>query len=80
MENVEKLKRCGLCGRYFRGDNFLSTEELKNITKEEIENAPLDYCPDAHDEQQEKEPQRYVTKDMAIDAGYPEMEGEPYNF
>jgi hypothetical protein len=74
----KKIEMCGFCGRYFRGNEYLTTEELNKISKEELDNAPLGYCPEAQQEDFEQNPEHYmhqVTRDMAIDAGQPELEG-----
>lgn len=76
-----KIERCGYCGSYFSGNAYLTIEELKGTPKEIIDKAPLGYCPNAQRESGEyDEPQRYITRDMAIDAGDPSLEGQPYNF
>ena len=71
-----KIERCGFCGRFFRGAEYLSAEEL-NKTKEEVLNKVLHgYCPNAEGEQEETEPAMHqVTRDMASDAGDPNLEG-----
>jgi hypothetical protein len=72
-----KLERCGFCGRWFRGNKYLTLEEIKETTDKKLNNAPLGFCPEAgyEDEKQNPQPQR-VTKDMATDAEIPELEGE----
>lgn len=76
-----KLERCGFCGSYFRGDKHLKVEELNKTSQKDLDEAPLGYCPDAQAEYEEQntEPQRYVTRDMAIDVGDENLEGQPYN-
>lgn len=59
-----KLERCGACGGF--------QTDPKEYTEEEQRNAELTHCGC------EQEEQRYVTRDMAIDAGFPEMEGERF--
>lgn len=71
------LERCGFCGRYFIGVQYLSADNLKEYSKKQLDDAPIGYCPEAQGEDTNAE-QRYITRDMAIDAGYPEMEGQPY--
>lgn len=58
-----KLERCGWCGA-FQSDPSQYTEEEQN-------NAELTSC-GCHVEEQ----QRYVTRDMAIDAGDLSLEGQ----
>lgn len=58
----EKLERCGNCGIFNYDPELYSEDEQNNA---ELTNCGCD---------NETEPQ-YVTRDMAIDAGYPEMEG-----
>lgn len=65
MEN----KRCGFCGRPFNGRSFLDPKDFEGI------DLPLDYCPDAHYEDDSCQEPRRVTKDMATDAGDPSLEG-----
>lgn len=75
------MERCGFCGRYFIGNEYVPEEELKKYTTEQLNNAPLGYCPEAKQEDFEQNPQNYpkrITKDMAIDIGQPELEGEYY--
>lgn len=73
----QKLERCGFCGSYFRGNEYVDADELNKLTKKELNNAPMGYCPNANYEaEQDQEPQRRVTRDMAIDAGMPELEGQ----
>ena len=59
----EKLKRCGACGDWQSDPRGYSEEEQKT--------AELVHCGCENEE----EP-RYVTRDMAIDAGEPEREGQ----
>lgn len=58
----ETLKRCGACGAY--------EQDPKLFSKEEQENYELVYCGCENQEQE-----RYVTRDMAIDAGDLSLEG-----
>jgi hypothetical protein len=71
----DNTERCGFCGRFFNGINFLTLEEIKEATDRELNNCPLGYCPDAGAESHEEEEARYVTRDMAIDAGDLSLEG-----
>jgi len=75
MKKETKMERCGFCGRYFVGVEYIPEEELKNYTVEQLNNAPLGYCPEAHYEDPNYREPRQVTRDMAIDAGQPELEG-----
>lgn len=74
LVNTDELERCGFCGRYFIDGKYIDEKEY---SQEQLDNAPLGYCPEAPGEDTSVE-QQYVTRDMAIDAGYPEMEGQPY--
>lgn len=79
--NETPIQRCGFCGRYFQGDKFLTQtdidEVLVNGDSDDIYSAGLGYCPDAPGEQEDEEPERHqVTRDMAIDAGDPSLEGQ----
>jgi hypothetical protein len=56
---------------------FRSAEETDSLSKEQINDAPLGYCPNAGNEDPNNEP-RYVTRDMAIDAGDRNLEGQRY--
>jgi hypothetical protein len=62
----EKLTRCGACGAWQQDPQLFTTKE-----QEEVE---LVHCGCENEE-----PQRYVTRDMAIDAGDLSLEGQPYN-
>lgn len=76
---IEKLERCGYCGRYFKGKDYITLEEIKDISPIALDTAPAGYCPEAQGETGEAEERRYITRDMAIDAGDPSLEGQPYN-
>lgn len=75
-----KLERCGYCGSFFRGKEYIFAEELSKISKQDLDEAPLGYCSNAQAEhyEQNPEPQNYVTRDMAIDAGDLSLEGQRY--
>lgn len=60
-----KLERCGWCGAF--------QTNPAEYTQEEQDNAELTSC-GCHVEEQ-----RYITHDMAIDAGDMRLEGQPYN-
>ncbi len=60
-----KLERCGMCGAF--------QSDPEEYTEEEQNNAELVHCGC------EQEEQRYVTRDMAIDAGDLSLEGQRYN-
>lgn len=55
-QNKEELERCGYCGRWFIGERYLLQEEIVNFTKEQLDNAPLGYGPDAQKEHYEQNP------------------------
>lgn len=74
----DKLERCGFCGSYFRGVTIIPQEGVEKLTEKELKEAPLGYCPNAYYEAEDDEQRHYVTKDMATDAGMPEMEGQPF--
>ncbi len=61
-----KLERCGNCGE-FQSDPSLYTQQEQNEAK-------LIHCGCGGNE----EPPRYVTRDMAIDAGDLSLEGSSY--
>jgi len=64
MNNLkEKLQRCGACGEFQQNPAFYSQEEQDNVE--------LIHCGC----EGEEEP-RYVTRDMAIDAGDLSLEGQ----
>jgi len=81
MAGTAAIERCGLCGRLFRGENFLNERQAREaeiLTGAAMATITLGYCPDApqeHYEQSEIDRPQFVTRDMAIDAGEPEMEG-----
>lgn len=64
--NKEKLKRCGACGQFLQDPRLYS--------KEEQDNAELIHCGCETEEQP-----RYVTRDMAIDGGDINLEGQRYD-
>ena len=75
IKQIEKeaIRRCGVCGIIFRVDGkLIDMEELDGLQNYEYE---LDYCIDCGSEEIERQ-NRTVTKDMAIDAGMPELEGQ----
>ena len=76
----KKLERCGFCGDYFIGSEYVSIVELKKLTQEQLDKAPLGYCPNAEGEQDinEQTGERRVTRDMAIDACDLSLEGQPF--
>jgi hypothetical protein len=72
-----KLERCGFCGSFFVGTSYLTVGQLNDLPEDVLNNAPLGYCPNAQAEADGHEPQRHqVTRDMAIDAGEPSLEGQ----
>ena len=72
------IERCGFCGRYFNDNYYLTQEDIENTAAKLLEEAPLGYCPNAQAEDAEQNPEQYrrVTRDMAIDAGDPDLEGQ----
>jgi uncharacterized protein with PIN domain len=76
MSDKREIKRCGMCGTPIDENNrTLSLEEYNQLTKEQLNNAKLDYgdcC--AYDEREDNYVQ--VTKDMAIDAQDMNLEGK----
>jgi hypothetical protein len=77
QEVKEKIERCGFCGMYFIGNEYLYAEDLKKIDPKELDNAPLGYCPNAGNEDESRQEQ-IITRDMAIDAGGLTLEGQSY--
>lgn len=65
----EKLERCGMCGDYL--------QDPRLYTKEEQDNAKLTYCYDCEIKENENQ-QRTITRDMAIDAGDMNLEGQKW--
>ena len=68
-DKLKGLERCGDCGDFLNCD----AETLNSLTKEEIAQIPLVHCGCINQE----EP-RYITRDMAIDAGDRSLEGQRY--
>ena len=62
------VEQCGFCGRFFKGETYLDDFKPSG-------NIPIGYCPEAGYEDPDHQPERRVTRDMAIDAGMPELEG-----
>ncbi len=65
MEPKEKLTRCGACGEF--------QQDPKLFSKEEQDSADLVHCGCENYEEQYR-----ITRDMAIDAGDPSLEGQVY--
>ena len=61
---MNKLYRCGACGEWQQNPALFSEEEQKNFE--------LTHCGC------EQEEERFVTRDMAIDAGDLDLEGQRY--
>ena len=72
---MKTIKICGFCGTPLNDNNEpLSIDECNKLTEEQCNNATQDYgncCPP----EQEQERMR-VTRDMAIDAGDLDLEGQ----
>jgi hypothetical protein len=66
-DKLKGLERCGACG-----DFNCDAQTLNSLTEIEIAQIPLGYCGCEQDEP------RYVTRDMAIDAGDRSLEGQRY--
>lgn len=67
-----EIVRCGMCGSFFRADGQqITVEDIKKLNGDDYN---LDYCPNCANEANENQ-YRTVTRDMAIDAGMPELEG-----
>lgn len=67
----EKIERCGACGDF----PHMTADQLNAIPEQELnERTELIHCGCENYE----EP-RYVTRDMAIDAGDRSLEGQRYN-
>ena len=76
-EGERKIERCGFCGSYFKGLEYLTADELKAIPQAELDKVELGYCPNAQAEENFTYPEKqYVTRDMAIDAGDLSLEGQ----
>ena len=60
VKTEAKVERCGFCGRYFIGVNYLDEYDLEDVAmKSLVENAPLGYCPNAQQEDYEQNPENY---------------------
>lgn len=70
----EKEIRCGACG-YFP---HLSADELNKLSQDEVDNAELVLCEDCQNQSLLEQENRYITKDMAIDAEDLSLEGQRY--
>ena len=68
----EKIERCGACGDF----QNITIEQLNLITPKELD----ERTETVHCGCENYEEQRYVTRDMAIDAGDRSLEGQPYNY
>lgn len=74
--NKDKIERCGFCGNFFRGNDYIDDQEIANLPEDFISSIPLGYCPNANVESGADKEVRYVTRDMAIDAGDLSLEGQ----
>lgn len=58
-KGLEEVRRCGFCGRYFRGVDYLSDDEVNAVlhTADVLngEEVPLGYCPEALRECEEQD-------------------------
>lgn len=54
-----EIKRCGWCGRYYKGVDYLTDEELKGTSKILLDTAKLGNCPEAMGETGEAENHHY---------------------
>lgn len=62
----EKLERCGFCGSYFKGLEYLTADELKAIPQEELDKVELGYCPNAgYEDPNYQEPFNPTIQEMA---------------
>lgn len=50
-----KIERCGFCGRFFQGKNYLTSEELNKMNQDELNKAPIGYCPEANYESEQED-------------------------
>lgn len=57
-DEENSLERCGYCGAYFRGSEYLSSDELSYISATDLEEAPLGYCPNAQAEHYQQNPEQ----------------------
>ena len=57
IEEKPPIERCGYCGRYFRGNSFLTKEDEQDFAK--LDKYNLGYCPDAQREHYEQNPDDY---------------------
>ena len=51
-----KLERCGFCGAFFVGNEYLNAEQLNSFPKNALDNIPLGYCANAQQEDYEQNP------------------------
>lgn len=69
MKNKQTITRCGNCGVWLLNGEVLQPTHFTNMSIAELEKSgkyELDGCADCLNEQ--SQPIRYITKDMAIDA------------
>ena len=59
-KKMKKLERCGFCGSFFRGIDYLTTEEVEAIDAEKLDAVPLGYCPNAQEEHYKQNPEDYL--------------------
>lgn len=56
MKKEQILQRCGYCGRYYAGADYIYSEQIGNFSAKELDEAPLGYCPNAEQEHFEQNP------------------------
>ena len=44
MKAKTKIERCGFCGAYLRGGEYMTQEEVEWIDAEKLDGVPLGYC------------------------------------
>jgi hypothetical protein len=72
----EKIKRCGWCGHPLDDKcNPLSVEECNKLTDEQLDNADQDNGNCCGGGEHNQKNYITVTRDMASDAGDPDLEG-----
>ena len=82
MSDKDKIKRCGMCGTIMKNGVTISIEEIEQMSPKEIDDLELDWCDNCGYAEyvSNQESRVQVTRDMAIDAGDPDMEGQWINW